>query len=175
MLTQNTHCVECRCFPFLENSKLNAVQLHSVCATCGLLCKICSANVPVALFCLQNVCDLVSFPPYVLLMLLWPCSVLSMCVMGSDLHHIFCWCCCCDLVLPSVCGWCGLFSAVCAADAPVALFCPQYVGDVVCSPLYVLLMLLWPCSAPRMCVMWSILYDMCGWWSCGLVLSSACA
>ena len=173
MLTQITYYVECKCFLCLGNSKLKSVQLHPVCVWCGLFYTICSADAPVALFCPQNVCDVVCSPPYVLLMHLWPCSALSLCVIWFVLHHMCCWCSC-GLVLLLVCVWCGLFSTICAADAPVALFCPQYVCDVVCSPRYVLLMPLWPCSALSLCVMWSVLYHMCCWCFCGLVLPSAC-
>ena len=171
------HCCWCSC----------DFVLYSACMRCYLFSTIWAIDVPMGLFGLQWVCDV-----SVLYMYCWCFHCLCPQIVCDVIYSCF-WCSC-DLVLPSECAWCYLFSTIWAADTPVALFFSQDVCNVVFSPPYALLMFLWPCSAfsmyvnvvysaphvlmmlqwpcyiLRKCVMQSFLHHMCYWYSCGLVL-----
>ena len=151
-----------------------ALVLPPVCVWCILFCTICAANAHVALFCLQDVCDVVCSLPYGLLMLLLPCSALRQCVLWSVLHHMCYWCSCglillsesvwwsvlhymdywcsCGLVLPSDCVLCDIFCTKFLADTLMALFCLQKVSDVVCWQWIQCWSGLWHCFTLRLYV-----------------------
>jgi hypothetical protein len=164
-------------------STLRKYVIWSVCCnstcwpTCGfvppsasmrssLFAAIWSADLLVALFHPQLVCDLVCLLQFHLLTLLWPCSTLRMYVIWFVCHNSSSWPSC-GLVPPSESTWSGLFAAIPPADPPVVLFHPQLVCDLVCLLQFHLLTLLWPCFTLSLYVIWFVCCNLTCWPFCG--------